>query len=811
MPMLQRTILASLLAVLVALVVLTAFLLVKRRRRVGGGEQGVVVGDAQPGLAVTRLPPDVPEFVGRQRELDRLRAMRPRGPGAPGAAPPVCVVTGRPGVGKTALAVRLAHSLRASFPDGVLYLNLHGSWPDRLSAADALGCLQRALGAGGHAEPSSLDAQAARFRSLLAGKRILFVFDDAADAAQVGPLLPDAPGCFTLVTSRNGLDLTGAAALPLEPLTESEAVAMLSLTAGRRRLSRDPVAAATVARTCENLPLALHIAGTRMRARPGAPPLVAVADQLMHERLRLDDSRAANPGVLASLAVSYGFLSAEDATLFRRLALLPGQDFAAPVASALIIAPVSEAERGLDRLATQQLLERVSPDRYRFHDVVRYYAQDRLNADETAANRRAARRRALSSYLAQTKAASEIIGSLRPGTEEFPHQATTRAQQTTVLAWFERERLNLAAAVRLAADTGEHHLAWRLAARLAVFLDIRDYTREWIDVGEAALHAARASRDPFAVAVIQHDLGDAHRRQGHIATATAYLSESLKGFAALDSPQDEARALVTLGQLHQESRELLAAVDDYRRALAVFRAYGSRRDEIEVFTALGVVRRLQGRLEEAAVFLEEALELVHSTGTGRLVDDLTAAVAAENLGMVHLGQDDVDEAAVLHAESLATFQEIGARRSQAYALRNLGECARRRGALAEAAHRYQDSLALLTVLDDRAGQGLVWSSMGRLHIDAGRWAEAAAAYEHAAVAFREVRDEQQEGVALLSRAKALLKFDELTAAEKPLRQAEQLLSDLHTPEAKEIRRLLAELDWADGPDEPRGTGTTGLP
>src|SRR6266545_3048171 len=283
MPTLQRTILASLLAVLVALVVLTVFLLVKRRRRAGGGEQGVVVGDAQPGLAVTRLPPDVPEFVGRQRELDRLRAMRPRGQGAPGAAPAVCVVTGRPGVGKTALAVRLAHSLRPSFPDGVLYLNLHGSWPDPLSAADALGCLQRALGAGGHAEPSSLDAQAARFRSLLAGKRILFVFDDAADAAQVGPLLPDAPGCFTLVISRNGLDLTGAAALPLEPLTESEAVAMLSSTAGRRRLSRDPVAAATVARTCENLPLALHIAGTRMRARPGAPPLVAVADQLMRE------------------------------------------------------------------------------------------------------------------------------------------------------------------------------------------------------------------------------------------------------------------------------------------------------------------------------------------------------------------------------------------------------------------------------------------------------------------------------------------------------------------------------------------------
>jgi tetratricopeptide (TPR) repeat protein len=453
----------------------------------------------------------------------------------------------------------------------------------------------------------------------------------------------------------------------------------------------------------------------------------------------------------------------------------------------------------------------VKPDRYRFHDMVRRYALDRLNAEETAANRRAARRRALSSYLAQTKAASEVIGSLRPGTEEFPHQATTRAQQTSVLAWFERERLNLAAAVRLAVDTGEHHLAWRLAARLAVFLDVRDYTREWVELGEPALHAAMASRDPHAVAVIQHDLGDAHRRQGHLTTAAAYLNESLKGFAALENPQDEARALVTIGQLHQDSDGLLAAVDHYRRALAVFRAYGSRRDEIEVFTALGVVRRRQGRLEEAAVFLEEALELVHSTGTGRLVDDLTAAVAAENLGMVRLGQGDVEASATLHVDSLATFQVIGARRAQAHALRNLGECERRRGAHAEAAHRYQESLDLFTVLGDRAGQGLVWGSMGQLDIDAGRWAEAAAAYDHAVDAFREVGDHRQEGLALFAWAKALLKFEGSAAAEEPLRRAEQLLGEVHSPEAKEVRRLLAELDWTDGWGEPPGTGTAGLP
>jgi tetratricopeptide (TPR) repeat protein len=798
MPMLHSVIAASVLVAVVGMVAVATLLRARKRRGAtrSAAEARTEAAPAEP--PVTRLPPDVADLVGREAELGRLRALRPEpGTDVPGAAAggTVVSITGRPGVGKTAVAVRLAHQLAPAFPDGTLYLDLQGSRPDRLSQTDALSCLLHALGAGGQAGPGGPDAQAVRLQDMLAGRRVLVVLDDAADAAHVRPLLPEEPGCLTLLTSRQPIaELPTAATVELQPLAETDALALLSSMAGRRRASRDPMTLATVARTCEHLPLALRIAGVRMRTRPGAP-LVEVADQLIHQRLSMDGLPVPEPGVAACVALAYDQLGEQDALLFRRLALLPGPDFAVPVAAALAIAAVADAQRSLERLVAAHLLERVAPGRYRYHELVRRFAVQRLDAEETATSRRAARRRALSSYLAQVKEAGDALGSLRPGAGEFSgRHFPSRAQQLAALAWFERERLNLAAAVRMAADTAEPHISWRLAAALAVFLDVRGYTREWIELAEIALAAARDSRDPYAVAVVLHDLGDARRRQGHSASASAFLNESLKQFDAFDSPQDEARVLVTLGRLHRGTHKLVAAVDYYRRALAIFRAYGLRRDEIEVFTALGAVRRLQGRLEEAAVFLTEALELVRSSGSGRLVDDLTAAYAAENLGMVYLRQDRGPEAAALHTESLATFREIGARRPQGYALRNLGECERLAGRLGAASAYFEESLALFTATGDRAGLGLVWSSIGQAHLDGGLWDEAVAAYERAVASLREVGDRLQEGLALLQLGKAVLRSREPKPAEDVLRRAEQILTDLQVPEAREARRLLADLD-----------------
>jgi tetratricopeptide (TPR) repeat protein len=421
-----------------------------------------------------------------------------------------------------------------------------------------------------------------------------------------------------------------------------------------------------------------------------------------------------------------------------------------------------------------------------------------VDAEEDAGSRRAARRRVLSSYLAQVKAAGDVLGTLRPGAvDPSAGPAPTRAMQQAALAWFERERLNLTAAVRMAADGAEPHFAWRLAAGMAVFLGLRGYLREWVELAETALTAARDGRDPFAVAVVLHDLGDARRQQGHAATANTFLTESRKQFDAFDSPRDEARVLVTLGRLHQETGKLVAAVDHYRRALAIFRAYGHRRDEIEVFTTLGVLRRLQGRLEEAVVFLNEALDLVRSSGSGRLIDDLTSAQIAENLGIVHLRQGDAVQAAARHAESLAVFTEIGAHRLQAHALRNLGECERFSGRIPAASVYYERSLALFVAAGDRAGQGLVWSSIGQSYADNGLWADALQAYERAMTAFREVGDRRQLALVLLQFGRAARHGPEPASATEAISHAEGILDDLRAPEVREARRLLAELEPPD--------------
>jgi hypothetical protein len=382
-------------------------------------------GNARPVAPPRQLPPSAVDFVGREVELAELRAL---GEDAR-HGPVIGAITGCGGVGKSALAIHAAHDLAARYPDGQLYVDLHGSTCGRvpLLPADVLGRFLRALGVDHSKVPGGTEEASARFRSLAIGKRLLVVLDNASTVAQVRPLLPAEPGCGVLVTSREILaTLEGAAQLHLDALPPNQAVMLLARLAGERRVAARPAAAAAIARACDHLPLALRIAGARLAARP-AWPLTVLAERLNDTRTRLQELEVNDLRVRASIRASYQPLHAshnppdQDAARgFRLLGLLSGPDVRLEVAALLFDRPLDAAEAALERLVDARLLETTSPRRYRVRDLLRLFADEQGRHYDTAAERTAASARVLGADVTTTGRAGRLPQPMdhRPARED---------------------------------------------------------------------------------------------------------------------------------------------------------------------------------------------------------------------------------------------------------------------------------------------------------------------------------------------------------------------------------------------------------
>jgi len=355
----------------------------------------------RPGL----LPRDLADFSGREAVADRLRTLLtgPTGTGATGTAVPVAVLAGPAGIGKTALAVHLAHQLREQFPDGQLFVDLHGTGGAPAGPAEVLGRFLRALGADPTNLPGRLEERVERYRELLADRRVLVVLDDADGHAQVRPLLPGGPGCAVLVTSRRGLTGLGTDLTRLDVLDRAEALDLLGRIAGPDRVTAAPDAAAALVDLCGRLPLAIRIAGGRLARRPHRP-LDWLAERLADERHRLDELTLGDLAVRPRLATGYRRLDPASQRLLRRLALLDSLDFGVWVAAALLDVPAAHGEEVLERLVEEQLVEVVGRQsactlRYRLTDLVRTYARERADVEETVVDADAARNRVLAGWL----------------------------------------------------------------------------------------------------------------------------------------------------------------------------------------------------------------------------------------------------------------------------------------------------------------------------------------------------------------------------------------------------------------------------
>lgn len=655
---------------------------------------GTAAGVPDPSIRPFQLPPDVAEFTGREHELAVLRALLPGTAGGLESAVVISAIDGQPGIGKSALAIHLAHELAPRFSDGVLYANLRGVGPYRLKPLQVLCEFLRSLGMPDERLPTELDAAVAQFRSVLAARQVLVVLDNAADAAQIRPLLPTSARCAALVTSRTQLaDLNGARPLTLDLLGLGEAVALLAWFAGPDRVNEDPEAAEAIARQCGLLPLALRIVGARLRARPGWPSR-AMSARLADAHHRLDELQVGDLAVRSSFLESYRALAAPDARLFRLLALLDGPDASADVAAALAGGSLAGAKASLERLAGAQLIETPAPGRYRFHDLMRLFAREQVAVEDPPA-RTAALERAVRWYLRRARDADVLLrpASLR---DRQGDGGIAFADRSAALAWLEAELANLVAAARQAADQAPAPLAevaWQLLVALRRFLDLRRRWTEWQAVAQAALRAAQGSADQAAVALalkelgvvhgqyerfheaancfeqalgiarqlgdrdteerIQNNLGLAYAGQGRYQDAIRCFRRSQWILRQAGDRHGEGESLNNLAEMYAKQYRYAEAIRCYRRSLGIFEQLGDQ--EAKTLNNLGLVYHKQGRHREAIECFERVLPICRQLG-----DRWEEAAALWRLGMAIAVTRNPDAAQPLWTQALGIFENLGA-------------------------------------------------------------------------------------------------------------------------------------------------------
>ena len=647
-----------------------------------------------------QLPSGLPCFTGRNAELDLLDRLAA---GAVCEAGTVAVVSGTAGVGKTALALHFAHRVAADFPDGQLYANLRGAAPAGVPASpeEVISDFLSSLGFGLAGMPQDLAAQATLFRSLLAGRRVLLILDNALDEQQVRPLLPGSAGCLTVVTSRKrlaGLAATdGARLLDLRVLPDAESLELLAARLGPERVASEPEAAARVSALCARLPLALSVAAARTAAR-GNLPLAALADELMRGN-RLDALETGDPAssVRGVLSWSYRGLSAPAAAMFRLLGLHTGAEIALSAAASLAGVSRPAARAVLDELVRASLLAEQRPARYSCHDLLRSYAGELALATDGQAERRGAFRRILDYYLHTAHAASQHLYPGRRPVDLSPVEAgvcpEAPADHAQALAWFQAERATLVAAVTQAADNGLKAHAWQIPWALVPYFDWCGALPDWVATQRTALAAARRAGDVTGLAHAHRLLGRAYTQLGRQEAGRMHLARALRLSAADGDTVGQALAHHQLGHLYSRQGRHDEGEAHDREAL---RLYGAARHDAGrgwAFNELAWALAHRGTNDEALACARQAADI-----QARLGDRFHQALARDTLGRVqhHLG--DYGGAIASYEQALRSCRELGSRYYQSLTLSHLGDTYQAAGDPVAAVRTWRKALDILVEL-----------------------------------------------------------------------------------------------------------------
>ncbi|MBE1591877.1 BTAD domain-containing putative transcriptional regulator [Nonomuraea angiospora] len=678
-----------------------------------------------------QLPQPPPSFAGRSRELaalDRIMA-------APGDTVVISAIGGTGGVGKTWLALHWAHANLPRFPDGQLYVNLRGFDPSDapMPPETAVRGFLDALGVDAAAVPVGLEAQAALYRSLVAGKRMLIVLDNARDTDQVTPLLPGSPSCAVLVTSRRLLPglITGHGArpIPLDAFDPEEARQAITGLLGEERVRAEPDAVADLLDRCGGLPLALGIVAARARMHPGFP-LAVLAGQLREDSSRLDllDAGEQTASLRAVFSWSYRALTPPAARLFRLLGSAFGTDLGGAAAASLAGLTGGEVRVLLGELVRAHLVTENVAGRFTMHDLLRAYAAEQhlptttaVHADSAALDgpstpavhtdsgaldgpgflsdqRRAATCRLLDHYLHTAHAAALIINrSRQPLTLDEPQPGTSPAHladHDQAMEWFATEHPTLLAAVRHAADAGLGTRAWQLGWTLSDYLDRQGRWLDLLAAHSAALDVTRRQADRFGEAQSHAGASRALIRLGRLDDARADLERAIALFTELGDRDGRTRAHLGLGFIHQKQDRPRAALEEFHQALTLHREAGNEAGAALFLNSIGYQLVLLGEYEEAIPYCQEALDLHAKLGYRH-----GQASAGDSLAYAyhHLGR--FAEAAELYRRSIGLFQEVGDRWHEADTTVHLGEMYDAAGDRAAALDTFRRALELLEQLN----------------------------------------------------------------------------------------------------------------
>ncbi|HEX4221558.1 MAG TPA: BTAD domain-containing putative transcriptional regulator [Pseudonocardiaceae bacterium] len=665
--------------------------------------QRILVGEGGPEQAESPVTNPVPRqlpaaprsFSGRSRDLGRLTTVMDRA-AAPGGTVVISAIGGTGGIGKTWLTLHWAHQHSHRFPDGQLFVNLRGFDPsgEPTSPQDAIRGFLDALSVEPSTIPVSFDAQTALYRSLVSGKRMLILLDNAADTGQVVPLLPGSPSCTVLVTSRDrmiGLVNThGAQPLSLDTLPEAEARALLANRLGPDRLDREPEAVDALIACCAGLPLALSIVAGRALEHPDFPlgELAAELQQATDRLAALDEDPVLS--VRSVLSWSYAALTEEQATVFGLLGLAPGPDIGVTAVANLaglstgLLRPIL---RALERIS---LVQQHVPGRYRMHDLVRLYAAEQARADEGATA--AALRRLIDFYLHSAFAAQRLLDLNRPVAitlDAVPAGCVplTFDDGSTARAWLDTERECLVACGPLSIDNGWYLLAYQFAWTLDLFLTWRGPTGDGILVWQCALSAVQHLRDRAMEARVERRLGTAYGRMREFDKAIAHAERSLAIARDLGDLEMLGQSTSALGLLWEQQGDYRTAREYASAAMGYFTELGNELLAARARSSVAWLSALLGEYDRAESECLAALEV------SRSYHDKVGDVL-DSLGYIAHQRGRLDQAIDYYEQALRSYHELGESSAEANTLRRIGEVYVTRGEPERARSAFSAGLAL---------------------------------------------------------------------------------------------------------------------
>ncbi|GAA3243449.1 ATP-binding protein [Actinocorallia longicatena] len=779
------------------------------------------------------LPGTITDFTGRAPEIDELVELFAGTPEHNPQAVVISALAGKGGVGKTRLAVHVAHLIKLAYPDGQLYVNLRGAEAESLDPSAVLSEFLVELGVPYSAIPEGVDARARRYRAALADRRILIVLDNARDEAQIRPLLPGDPSCSVLITSRSRLGgLDGVALMVLDVMAERDALSLLTSMAGAARTAAEPAEALRIVQLCGLLPLAVRVVGAQLAGRPGQT-LRWSAERLTDERTRLRLLRAGDIEVRSSLALSYPRQPEPVRQAFRLLGLLRSADIPVWGLAALADRTAAEAEELCETLIDAGLLDPPDEDtshqlRYRMHDLLRLLAQEfvaaeegdpslfvlRLLTVELNAARHAAR--LLDHEVADVDAA-DLAWLDRVG--------IAQAIEDDPVRWLRLEDANLVLGVEQAVQNGHWAIACDLAVALTDFFDTESRWDEWERSHLLAVSAARSLGDRTREADLLWRLGRRYRHGEPAQALTAY-GDAVALYRGLGDRAGEAKVLLESGVVHREQGDLADARADYATCLAIFVELGDRRCTAYALRRLAFVETDQAEIAAAIDHFEECLPILRELGDtrwlGRTLRGLSIAqrllarhadaeesatealrsfqdtgdrrgegYALLDLGGVRAEQERFEEARQNLEDCIAHFHQIGDDRGRAYALLDLssldGRCGRYEQALTEAAA----GLGLCVTVRDRRGQSWAGLCLADLAREQGDFAEALDRYDTCLAAFEELGDHVGLARLMLRRGIAEFGLGREQDGRESWNEALRLFAAAGMPEAPEVERWLA--------------------